>query len=253
MTVIGACVKFPCHFVSANMEADEKKLEVQVSKYKKLRYLLIFMSFLLLLNLIVGRLENLLGKQYQFIFDLLLIPIFILLVASLFLSIKFKKEYNSVEDKIPDEQLAEKLPIKIFNERMLPWEGVCTGLVVIFFIFTPNSLGDVRFPLIASFAIVGAVLTVSNWIFEENASESKQIRVDELRVAKSKESGHLAYYLSLMLLIVLLLTILWMPEAKAQISKNFVGHEIEAAISFSIFAVLIGGLLGRFVTWDKYR
>ncbi len=175
---------------------------------------------------------------------------FIFLVFTLW---KFNKKWKDLNFN-PLFKAAQKTnSMKIVNEQVSPFSNVLIvgNFAIITLIFA--KINKVQLPILIYLALFTAILFITFWMFDLIQRATNQVRDDELRFLKAKDSGYFGYYLGVILLVALLLTILWMPELKAQITKNFAGFEIEIAIAFSIFALLIGGLLGRFVTWDKYR
>lgn len=110
-----------------------------------------------------------------------------------------------------------------------------------------------KLPLVVWVAIFGIILIIALWIFEMIGRSSNELPADEYIEMRNKTAASYGFYLGQLALLALLLTMIWMPEAKAQLIKYSHGYEVEIAISFSILALFIGGLLGRFVTWDKYR
>lgn len=110
-----------------------------------------------------------------------------------------------------------------------------------------------KLPLVVWVAIFGIILIIALWIFEIIGRSSSELAADEYIEMRNKTAAYYGYYLVHITLLALLLTMIWMPDAKVILIKYSHGHEVEVAISFSIFALLIGGLLGRFVAWDKYR
>ena len=152
----------------------------------------------------------------------------------------YKDALNSVDMKIANEQT-----------DLLVIPNMLASILVIVLVFARKNSSNL--PPFLYLAFFFAIAVIGYWLLSLAQRASKQVRNDEFNTLKSKDIGYFGYFLSLILLVAMLLTMIWMPEVRVQLIKYSHGYEVEIVISLSIFTLLLGGLLGRFVTWDKYR